>query len=193
MLKIIKKIVKFGIIVAPAAYATYKYIKTIDSDSFTKKYTKRVKARVNNDSEEVAKITKEIHEELEPAKETFKTVFKFYNALYILTRLSALYHYYTDDNYVCLNGLVNIDTKQDVINIFRKTSDWTKYIKGSVHISTISLKKLIDSIYESGGTLKDVITSLSRFRKGVGISFMGDSVKFMDIFVETPIKQYVKK
>lgn len=192
-MNIIKKIAKIGIIVAPAVYATVKYIKAIDSDSFTEKYNKRKEAKAANDNEKVEEITKEIHEEIEPAVKTIKTVIKLYNALYILNKLNTLYHYYTDDNYVCLNGLINIDTKQDVINIFRKSSDWTKYMKGSAHISTISLKKVIGSIYESGGTFKDVITSLRRFRKGVGISFMGDSVKFMDIFIQTPIKQYVKK
>lgn len=193
MFKVIKKIIKFGVIIAPAVYATVKYIKTIDSDSYGEKIKQRKEAMNNNNREEVENITKEMHEELEPAVKTVKTVIKLYNALYILNKLNTLYHYYIDDNYICFNGLVNIDTKQDVINIFRKTSDWTKYMKGSVHISTISLKKVIDSIYESGGTLKDVITSLRRFRKGVGISFMGDNVKLMDIFVEMPIKQYVKK
>lgn len=185
MFKVIKKIIKFGVIIAPAVYATVKYIKAIDSDGFTEKYNKRKEAIVNNDSEEVENITEEMHEELKPAVETLKKTARLYAILYILkfiisTKLDS-------KNYVVVNNIINLETGNDVINIFnRHSSKWLSRMNGVYHISHISLRDVINVITKEGykGTWKDVIFAISMLMRGKSISFTGPDVNTLSIYRE---------
>lgn len=188
MLKVIKKIVKFGIIVAPAVYATYKYIKAIDSDSYKEKYTKREEAKTANNNEEVEKITKEMKEELIPAVKTLKKTVQYYGVLYILSVIASIK--LNTKNYVVVNNIIDLKTGNDVISIFNRHSvKWINHLNGVYHISHVSLRDIINVIMKEGtkGTWKDVIFTISMFMRGKSISFTGPDVSSLSIYREVTV------
>jgi hypothetical protein len=188
MFKVIKKIIKFGVIIAPAVYATVKYIKAIDSDSFTEKYNKRKEAIVNNSTEEAEIITEEMHEELKPTVETLKKTVRLYAILFILKLIISTKLY--SKNYVVVNNIINLDTGNDVINIFnRHSSKWLSRMNGVYHISHISLRDVINVIMKEGykGTWKDVIFAIGMLMRGKSISFTGPDVSSLSIYREVSV------
>lgn len=188
MFKVIKKIIKFGVIIAPAVYATVKYIKAIDSDSFAEKYNNRKEAIVNNNSEEVEKITEEMHEELKPAVDTIKKTARLYAILYILK--SIISFKLNARNYIVVNNIIDLDTGYDVIRIFNKyDTKWFNKMNGVYHISHISLKNIINVITNEGekGTWMDIMRAIFTLSKGHTISFTGSDVSSLSIYREVSV------